>query len=135
MKTSNLLRVSLRLDALVSAAFGALLLLAGPVLTDLLGAPLALLWPVGAVALAYAVGLWVLERQPRVAGSAAWTVIALNAAWAAASVLLLVLGGLPLTGLGIAFVLLQALIVAGFADLQFLGLRRSAPWPGATTKH
>jgi hypothetical protein len=33
---------------------------------------------------------------------------------------------LPLTGLGMAFVLLQAVVVAGFADLQFVGVRRAA---------
>jgi hypothetical protein len=124
MTTSNLLRVSFRLDALVSGTFGALLLLAGPLLTDFLGAPLTLLWPVGAVALAYAVALWLAERRPRIDAATAWTVIALNIGWAGASVLLLVLGALPLTTLGVGFVVLQAIVVAGFADLQFVGLRR-----------
>jgi hypothetical protein len=122
---SSLLRVSFRIDAVVSAAFGALLLVGGPLLADLLGAPLAVLWPVGAVSLAYV--LWLTERRPYVGAGTTWIVIALNTSWAAASVVLVAFGWLPLTGLGTAFVLLQALIVATFADLQFIGLRRASP--------
>ena len=124
---SSLLRLSFRIDAVVSAAFGALLLVGGPLLTDLLGAPLAVLWPVGAVSLAYAGVLWLTERRPYVGAGTAWIVIALNTSWAAASVVLVAFGWLPLTGLGTAFVLLQALLVATFADLQFIGLRRASP--------
>jgi len=50
----------------------------------------------------------------------------LNTAWVAESTLLLLGGWVNLTGLGYAFVLFQALVVAGFAEAQYLGLRRSS---------
>jgi hypothetical protein len=53
-------------------------------------------------------------------------VIGINALWVADSVLLLLGGWVNPTGLGYAFVLFQAAVVAGFADAQYLGLRRSA---------
>jgi hypothetical protein len=51
--------------------------------------------------------------------------VLLNLVWAVASLVLLVTGLVDPSGLGIAFVVAQALIVAGFADVQFIGLRRS----------
>jgi hypothetical protein len=122
----RLLRTALWLDALVSAGFGVMVLLGGPLLADLLGAPLGLLWPVGVVVLAYAAGLWVAQAHAPIRPNVGWSVIALNVAWAGASVVVVILGWLPLTGLGMAFVLLQAVVVAGFADLQFVGVRRAA---------
>jgi hypothetical protein len=35
-------------------------------------------------------------------------------------------GGIAPTTLGVVFVLFQAVAVAGFADLQYVGLRKSA---------
>ncbi len=119
------LRLSLRLDALVSAVFGALLLVGAPLLAGVLGAPPEFLSTVGGVALAYAAALWLVASRELFAPRMVWTVIALNTVWAVLSVLLVVLGLLPLTALGTAFVLLQALVVAGLADLQFVGLRRA----------
>jgi hypothetical protein len=123
----NLLRLSLRLDAIVSGVFGGLLVAGAPLLADVLGVPSGVLWAVGAVSLAYAGGLVLAERRPRISPITAWTVIVLNVVWAAVSVLLAVLSVLPLTGVGIAFVLLQAGIVAGLADLQFVAVRRLYP--------
>jgi hypothetical protein len=114
----NLLRLSLRVDAVVSGVFGALLVLGGPVLVDVLGAPLGVLWAVGAVALLYAAWLWFA-----VPASQAWLVVGLNLVWAALSVLLVLLGWLPLSVFGTVFVLLQALVVAGLAEMQFVGYR------------
>ena len=124
-RIAGLLRLSLRLDALVSAAFAALVLIGGPVLVDLLGAPLTLLWSVGVAVLAWSGALWWAERRERISPRAVWTIIALNLMWSLESVLLVVLGWVPLTGLGIAFVLLQAAAVLGLTDLQFVGLRRA----------
>jgi hypothetical protein len=121
----RLLRTALRLDALVSAGFGVLVLLGGPLLADVLGLPAGLLWPVGGVVVAYAAGLWLAQARTPISVSIGWSVIALNVAWASASVVAVVLGWWPLTGLGMTFVLLQAVVVAGFADLQFVGVRRA----------
>lgn len=48
----------------------------------------------------------------------------INALWVVASVVVAAI--LPMTGLGVAFVLVQAAAVAVFAELQVVGLRRSA---------
>jgi hypothetical protein len=64
------------------------------------------------------------ERIPR---RAAWTVVAANALWVGASVLLLMGPWLAPTALGLAFVLAQAAAVALFAELQVMGLRRGLP--------
>jgi len=53
-------------------------------------------------------------------------VIAINAAWVAGSVLLLLSGRIEPNILGYAFILGQALAVAGFAEMQYVGLRKSA---------
>jgi hypothetical protein len=50
--------------------------------------------------------------------------MAANVIWVVASILVLVSGAIAPTALGIAFVIFQAIVVAGFADLQFTGLRR-----------
>jgi hypothetical protein len=58
--------------------------------------------------------------RPRV-----WTVVALNIAWVIASVVVLLGGVIEPTSVGIAFVVFQALVVAGLAELQVFGLRRT----------
>ena len=121
----GLLRLSLKLDAAASGALGILTLVAGTVLDGLLGTPLALLVPVGLFLVAFAAFVWVVGTRPRINGTAAWSVVAVNLFWVLASIALVAAGPLPLTILGVAFVLAQAMAVFLFADLQFLGLRRA----------
>jgi len=52
-------------------------------------------------------------------------VILINALWVAASIVLLLSGWVAPNALGTVFVIVQALAVAVFADLQYLGVRRS----------
>lgn len=121
---NGLLRLALKLDAVASGALGALLLVTATVLDDLLGIPLALLVPVGLFLLAYAAFVWIVGTRRRINRTAAWIVVALNLVWVADSVVVVLAGLFSLTGLGVAFVLAQAVAVLLFADLQFLGLRR-----------
>ena len=51
--------------------------------------------------------------------------IVANAVWSADSLLLLVTGWVQPTAAGTAFVIAQAVAVAVYAELQFVGLRRS----------
>lgn len=124
--TSGLLRTALRLDAAASGALGVLSLAAAPVLTDVLGPPVPVLVGVGAFLVVFAAGLLVLAARRPIPRPAAWTVVIGNAGWVVASVLAAVLGASALTGLGVAVVLVQAAAVAVLADLQWLGLRRTA---------
>ncbi|MGL1423590.1 hypothetical protein ACSTJ1_00165, partial [Vibrio parahaemolyticus] len=56
-----------------------------------------------------------------------WAIIIVNAVWAIESVLLLFSGWVHPNALGQVFIVAQALMVAGFAELQFIGLRRTGP--------
>lgn len=123
----GLLRLSLKLDAVATGAVGVLALAAGPLLDDLLGAPLTLLWPVGLFLVAYAAAIWVAGSRPSISRPAVWAAIAINLLWVVASVAVVAAGPFALTGPGSAFIFAQAAVVALFADLQFLGLRRARP--------
>ncbi len=120
----DLLRLVLRLDAAVTGANGAAYLLAAPLLDDLLGVPSGALRGLGAFLLVYAGGLALVAARPVVSPVATEAVIGANVLWAVGSVALVVAGGFALTGVGTAWVLLQAAVVAGFAALQLTALRR-----------
>lgn len=119
----DLLRLALRLDA-VTGANGAAYLLAAPALADLLGVPSGTLRGLGAFLLAYAGAVALVAARPVVSAVATEGVVAANALWAAGSVAVVVTGGFDLTGAGTAWVLLQAAVVAGFAAVQLVALRR-----------
>ena len=120
------LRLALKLDAVASGALGLLAAVAAPMLETLLGIPAALLLPLGLFLVAYAAAVWLTGARARLSRTAAWAVVGLNAVWAIDSLALVAAGWLPLTALGVAFVLAQAAAVTLFAALQILGLRRLA---------
>lgn len=122
----DLLRRALLADGVVSGATGLLLALAAGPLGDLLDLPTLLLRLAGVSLLPYAAALLYLGTRDSVPRRAVWAVIGLNLLWAAASIVLLLTGWVEPSGLGFAFVIAQALVVAAFADVQYLGLRRSA---------
>jgi hypothetical protein len=116
----SLLRVALKLDAVVTGANGAAYLaLAGP-LEDLLGLDAALLRAVGAFLLVFAVAVWFARTR-----GAVLAIVAANVAWAAGSIVAAIAGwGSPET-VGTVWIVLQAVVVAGFAELQLAGLKRT----------
>jgi hypothetical protein len=124
---SGLLRFALKFDAVASGMMGLLLLAGGSMLADLLGMPADLLVPLGLFLAAYAVSIWLIGTQRNINRTAAWAVVGLNLVWVIESVAVVIFGWFPLTALGVAFVLAQAVAVLVFADLQYLGLRRSRP--------
>jgi hypothetical protein len=124
-----LLRFALLGDAAASGATGLLLAAGAGPLAPLLGLPGPLLRGAGLALLAYAaVVAWLGTRDapPR---AAVLAVVVVNLLWAADSLLLLALGPAAPTGLGVAFVLAQALVVLGFAAAQAAGLRGAAAAP------
>jgi hypothetical protein len=123
---SLFLRRVLLADAIVSGGVGLLLLLGAGPLGDLLGLPPALLRWIGPTLLPWAALLAYLGTRERLAAPLIWAVIGLNLLWVVAGLLLLASGWVAPTTLGSAFVLVQALAVAGFAELQYVGLRRAA---------
>jgi hypothetical protein len=93
---------------------------------SLLGLPASLSRVIGIGLLPYAAIVAYLGTRRQVSRAAVWTVIACNVFWVIDSGLLLMGSWIDPTPLGVAFVIAQAIAVAGFADAQFLGLRRTA---------
>lgn len=125
-QASKFLRGSMLADAVISGATGLLMLAGAGVLTSWLGVPAALMRYAGLILLPFAAMVLYLARTPLVSRAGVRLVIALNVAWVAASILVLVAGWIEPTTLGMAFVIFQAVVVAGFAELQHTGLRRVA---------
>jgi hypothetical protein len=119
----SLLRLALRLDAVVTAANGAAYLLAAPLLGDLLGLPAGWLRGVGVFLLLFGAVVWAVAARP--APPAVGTVVAANVLWAVGSVVIAATGVGGPTAFGAAWTVLQAVVVAGFAALQAAALRRS----------
>lgn len=122
---SPLLRQALLADATTSGAFGLLMLLAADPFSRLLGLPEGLLRVAGLVLLPYVALLAWLSLRAETHKALVWAVILGNIAWAADSLLLLVSGWVAPTTTGYAFVIMQALVVLMYAELQIMGLRRS----------
>jgi hypothetical protein len=120
---SPLLRRALQLDAAASGATALLLALGAAPLSGPLALPEGLLRGAGVALLPFVALLGVLVARGRAARPTLKAVVAVNALWAADSVLLLLTGWVHPSALGVAFVLAQAAAVGGFAVLQAAGLR------------
>ncbi len=118
------LRTALKLDAVVTGANGAAYLVAAGPIGELFGLSETLLRAAGAFFAIYAALVWLTATRPRIPRGAAAAIVAGNAAWAAGSVVVALAGwGDPATA-GTVWILMQAAIVALFAELQLTGLRR-----------
>ena len=124
--SSLFLRRVLLLDAAASGATGLLLFAGGQALADITGLQPAFAGPVGLFLIGYALAVaWVGGRRTLHAGLV-WAIVSLNLAWTAESILSVAGGYLDVTPLGLAFIIAQALAVAGFAALEIVGVRGSA---------
>jgi hypothetical protein len=119
---SLFLRRALLADAVASAGTGALLTFGAGLLTNLLGLPEMLLREAGIFLLPYAAFVGWLGTRERLPEAVVWLVIVGNVLWTAASVALFIWTA-P-TALGYAFVVAQAVVIAVFAELQYMGLKR-----------
>ena len=123
---SPFLRGALTLDAVSSFALGALLVPGAGMLAPLLGLPRPLLLETGLIILLCAgfIG-WLATRREAPRALILLAIIG-NAGWVTASLLLLASGLVAPTTLGVVFVLAQTAAVALFAELEWIGLRRSS---------
>jgi len=112
------LRTALKLDAVVTGANGAAYLVAAGPLEDVLGLSPALLRSIGVFLLLFSAAVWTVAARPQVSTSAALAVIAVNVLWAADSIAFLLSGVSDPTTVGAIWIVMQALVVAGFAGLQ-----------------
>ena len=125
IKLSTFLRYVLFADAATCTVTGFAMSLGTSVLTSLTGLPANILFYAG-LGLFPFVGLLIFIGTKREVPSAAiWTVIVINALWTLDSFLLLVTGWVEPTMFGYAFVTFQAVGVAGFALLEYFGLRKA----------
>jgi hypothetical protein len=113
-----LLRLALKLDAVVTGANGVAYLAAAEPLEDLLGLPPSLLRPAGAFLVLFAVVVWLVATRPVVSRAAVLAVVAANTLWVVDSLAFLALGWSSPTTAGGVWIALQAAVVAGFATLQ-----------------
>lgn len=122
---SPLLRSALLIDAVASGGIGLLLIAGATPLSGFLGLPQPLLLGAGIVCCGWAAVTGWLSRRAALQPGIIWLVIALNAVWVIESALLLLSGWVSPTATGHAFVIALGLLVAGFAEAQYLGLKRS----------
>jgi hypothetical protein len=125
IQPSLLLRRALLADAIFSGVSAVLLTLGASALASLLNLPEVLLRETGLFLVAYAALVGWFGTRPSIPRPLVWIVIAGNAAWALASIALLFDGWVAPNLLGEAAVALQAIAVGAFAELQYVGLRRS----------
>lgn len=124
-RPSTLLRRALQVDALVSGAMALLLSLAAGTLSRLLALPQPLLLETALFLIGYAALVGWLGTRRALPKALVLIVIGGNALWTLGSVALLLSGMVAPNALGVAFVLMQATAVGIFAELQFIGLKRS----------
>ncbi len=124
-RQNTFLRYALLADAIASGATGPLLIAGADPLTGLLGLPVTLMREAGLLLVPYVALVAFVGTRETISRPAVQAIIALNVLWVAGSIGLLVSGWVAPTALGYAFVIAQAIVVGVFAELQFVGLRRS----------
>ena len=118
------LRFALLADAVASGATGLMMIAGADLLTGLLGLSVALMREAGLLLVPYVALVAFVGTRQAIPHGAVRAIIALNIAWVAGSIGLLMSGIVAPTVLGYAFVIFQAVVVGVFAELQFVGLRR-----------
>jgi hypothetical protein len=125
IQPSLFLRRAILADAIFSGASAVLLSLGAGALAPLLNLPEALLRETGLFLIAYAALVGWLGTRQSMPKMLVWIVVVGNAAWALASIALLFSGAVAPNLLGEAAVAMQAIAVGVFAELQYIGLRKS----------
>jgi hypothetical protein len=128
IQASSLLRFALRLDAGISLASGLLLCTAPTDLGTRFALSSNLLLVVGLICLPYAAFLWSLDKRTHLASGGVLAIIVGNLLWADAALLLALGYGAAPNAWGQGYLATHVAATAGFALLQWLGLRRSATW-------
>ena len=117
-------RLALKLDGVVTGLNGIGYLALATILDSFFGIDTSVQYPVGVFLLLYAAGVLVIGTRARISRSGLAAVIVANLLWAVLSVLIVISDALSPTGIGATWIVLQALVVGGFATLQYIGLKR-----------
>ena len=122
---SVLLRRALQLDAVASGAMAALLTMGASTLAPLLSMPESFLRSTGLFLVVWTALVGYLGTRDTLSKAIVWAVIIGNAVWTIDSLALLATSWIAPNMLGTAFIVMQAVAVGVFAELQLMGLRRS----------
>lgn len=122
---SVFLRRAIQADAVFSGVSALLLVSAAGMLAPFLNLPEALLREAGLFLIAYTALVGWLGTRQSMPKALVVIVIAGNAAWTLASIALLFSGAVTPNLLGETFVAVQAIVTGAFAELQYIGLRKS----------
>src|SRR6266481_3171128 len=122
---SLFLRRALLADAIFSGIGAVGFTLGAGVFASLLNLPEALLRETGLFLIAYAIFVGWLGTRASMPKALVLVVVAGNAAWTLASIWLLLSGMVAPNLLGEIVVVAQAIATGVFAELQYIGLRRS----------
>ena len=123
---SLFLRRAHQIDAIFSGVSALMLVLGASFLAPLTNLPEAFLRNTGLVLVAFVLGVGYLASREMMSKAAVWAVIAINAVWTIDSIALLASGWVSPNLLGQVFIVMQATAVGIFAELEFIGLRKSA---------
>ena len=123
--SSTLLRRALLADTIFSGIAALAMTLDAGLLASLLQLPEALLRETGLFLIAYTALVGWLATRPAIPKALVVLVVAGNAAWTLASLALLLSGAVNPNVFGEIVVVAQALATGIFAELQYLGMRRS----------
>jgi hypothetical protein len=126
MQQNAVLRYALLADAVASGTTGLLMIAGADALAGLLGLPVALMREAGLLLVPYVALVAFVGTRGSISSAPVKAIVAINALWVLGSAGLLVGGFVAPTMLGTAFVIAQALAVGVFAQLQVIGLRRTA---------
>ena len=122
---STFLSRALLADAIFSGVAALALTLGAGVLASVLNLPEALLRETGLFLIAYTALVGWLAARSSVPKALLLLVIVGNAAWTLGSIALLFSGAVAPNLLGQIFIVAQAIATGVFAELQYVGLRRS----------
>ena len=122
---SSFLSRALLADAVFSGVSAVGLTLGAGVLAPFLNLPEALLRETGLFLIAYTALVGWLGTRSTVAKALVWIVIVGNAAWTLGSIALLFSGAVSPNLLGQVLVVAKAIATGVFAELQYVGLRKS----------
>ena len=125
INASQFLRRALLADAIFSGISAVVMTLDAGTLASFLHLPEALLRETGLFLIAYTALVGWLGMRPSVPKALVMIVVVGNAAWTLASIALLFSGAVTPNILGEIVIVAQAIATGAFAELQYIGLRRS----------
>jgi hypothetical protein len=119
------LKKAIAADAVVSGAAGLAMMVGSTFLPALLGLPAELLFWAGLALVPFVIELVLILRMKQVPPLFIHALIAINLAWVAASLYVAFGPAFAPNLFGKVFVVAQAAVVAIFAELQIIGLKRA----------